>query len=717
MTYEQAVEQAKMNNDDGFRFLYENTYKDKYYIALKYMQNEQDALDVLQDAYLRAFKSLDSLYEADKFSAWMGMIVANTAKNALSSRKRQILFSEMSTTDDDFFEEKLEDDNVENQPELAYTIEETKGLVNEMIQSLSEEQRLCILMFYIENMSIREIAYSLECSENTVKSRLNYGRKNLKAKAAELEKKGYRLHGLAPLPLLVGLIRAELAAFVPSAEAAGLFSLGYVGSAMNAINAAGDMATAGMDSGLATKAGTGAVKKAFLHTIGGKIAVGVAATAVLAGIVAAVMHNSNKDDDKNLKMEVSAEATDSEAVSTEAVETGVATDLDADIDTTEEYQEENEEYKQAYLKVLKENKDNIKRYESWSTNWYNYPENYGEHPVAITDATGDGVPELIILNQKEDYLVDVEIYSFNADKVAEKIFSYQWDVSAGSGQKSFLFKCKNNDSLYLYIRYGDVYNQKTFLELKPDDNGNLQADEILSLYENYEEMYESNVSGTYVSEGNSITKEAFDQEEAALIGSISTVFLYNDIPYDELNMDNVKKEAMTYEAALELLGAGENTQQDIEITDWKSAYIAVLNDPVSWLQDTQQVDAALLNTLFNYEYSLFDINQDGTPELIICANKDDNQILDYFFCTYSKSDGAYLIANKESNFRYVLVTCNNQLAWFYQAPAQPYCSITYMNMTMEKLEDGEGFSYENVESAPEVESLKTYPVDDMSAFN
>ena len=103
----------------------------------------------------------------------------------------------------------VEDEDPENQPELSYTREETKELVHVLMDSLSEEQRMAILMFHIENASIAEIAQAMDCSENTVKSRLNYGRKNLKVKAEELQKKGYKLYSVAPVLLLIYLLRNE----------------------------------------------------------------------------------------------------------------------------------------------------------------------------------------------------------------------------------------------------------------------------------------------------------------------------------------------------------------------------------------------------------------------------------------------------------------------------------------------------------------------------
>ena len=208
--YTQAVEQAKAGREEGFTFLYENTYRNKLYIAMKYMKNEQDAMDVLQDAYIKAFARLDSLQDANAFPGWMSTIVANTAINALQ-KKKAVLFSDLQNENDegDVFEYNLEDENMSTQPEMACTMQETQDMVRELIDSLSDEQRICVLMFHLEGYSIKDIATVLNCSENTVKSRLNYGRKNIKAKAEELQKKGYKLYSYTPMCLLVYLLMAE----------------------------------------------------------------------------------------------------------------------------------------------------------------------------------------------------------------------------------------------------------------------------------------------------------------------------------------------------------------------------------------------------------------------------------------------------------------------------------------------------------------------------
>lgn len=209
MEIKEAVIKAQNGDQSAFSFLYEETYKSKYYLALKYMKNKEAAEDVLQDAYLKAFSKLGTLKQPEAFEGWLGMIVANTAKNMLV-KKNPLLFSEMAVDQEgEEYVYDVEDEDPENQLELAYTREETKELVHVLLDGLSEEQRMAILMFHLENASISEIARAMECSENTVKSRLNYGRKNLKIQAEQLQKKGYKLYAVAPVLLLVYLLRND----------------------------------------------------------------------------------------------------------------------------------------------------------------------------------------------------------------------------------------------------------------------------------------------------------------------------------------------------------------------------------------------------------------------------------------------------------------------------------------------------------------------------
>jgi len=168
MDYEKVVKAALEGKESAFTQLYESTQRDMYYIALKYMKDEDAAMDVLQDAYLKAWQSLATLKEPGSFKAWFGRIVANTAKNALA-KKKPLLFSQLEGENEegDLYEFDIEDDKTEYQPERSYTQKETQELVRELIDSLSDEQRLCILMYHLDDQSIKDIAQTFGISENT----------------------------------------------------------------------------------------------------------------------------------------------------------------------------------------------------------------------------------------------------------------------------------------------------------------------------------------------------------------------------------------------------------------------------------------------------------------------------------------------------------------------------------------------------------------------
>ena len=321
-SYTEAVTLAKQGKEEAFAYLMHKTRREKFYIAVKYMKNETEADDVLQDAYLKAWQKLDTLEDPEKFPGWLGQIVANTALEALR-RKRPITFSDMSGENDEGeeFVYDIQDEDISRQPELAYTDKERSELIRGMIDGLSDDQRLCVMMFYIQGLSVKEIAGSLGCSENTVKSRLNYGRKNIKASAEALEKKGYKFFGIAPVPLLYFLIRAEAmsqgvelvapqlaplgaasvqptvqpqsaapveqsTAAQPQPAAAQPQAAAPVEQPVAPQPAGSAAASGGMASssvGGVASAG-GAIGKSFFATLGGKIAITIAGLAVVGGL-------------------------------------------------------------------------------------------------------------------------------------------------------------------------------------------------------------------------------------------------------------------------------------------------------------------------------------------------------------------------------------------------------------------------------------------------
>lgn len=363
MDYKKAVEAALKGNESAFSALYESTQRDMYYIALKYMKNEEDAMDVLQDSYIKAWQSLATLKDPASFRAWFGRIVANTAKNALA-KKRPMLFSQLEGENDEGeqFALDIEDEKSEFQPERSYTQKETQELVHELIDSLSDEQRLCILMYHLDDQSIKDIAETFGISENTVKSRLLYGRKAIKAKAEELQKKGYQLYTVAPVVFFLYLLDSEKASTVFAATANAVMQAqktGILESAKASGNGAGAAESSAAGHGTETvshsgssgsasrsgrstsssgntgrtavsagrKVGQTAAKQAFIHTAAGKAAAVAVAVAVIGGGGAAAYHFVGQNQ-AGEEQQTTVEANQSEAteeVSTEEAVTPAPT--------------------------------------------------------------------------------------------------------------------------------------------------------------------------------------------------------------------------------------------------------------------------------------------------------------------------------------------------------------------------------------------------------
>ena len=222
---EEMIQAAKEGSAEAFNGLYKATYNKNYYIVLKMVKQEQDTLDILQDAYVKVFQNLPSFrYTGSKsFGSWTGKIASNTALDFLR-RKQSLLFSDLQADGaEGGLELEFMDESVEYQPDLVLDQKETSRIVQEMLECLSEEQRICVMFRYIRQMKISEIAQECGCSENTVKSRLKYAKKRLYGEREALEQQGIRLYNVAPFTLFVFLLQEDMKAVGAPMKAIGAF--------------------------------------------------------------------------------------------------------------------------------------------------------------------------------------------------------------------------------------------------------------------------------------------------------------------------------------------------------------------------------------------------------------------------------------------------------------------------------------------------------------
>ncbi len=144
--------------------------KHKYYafsIALKVLQNRNEAEEVAQDAFVKAYHHLSKFNREAKFSTWLYRIVFNTAIS--SKRKHKHVF------------QSIENTIVEYTPGNEGTLESTdkKKYVNQAMAKLSEADRTALSLFYLEEFSLDEIAAITDSAANTIKVRIHRARQRL----------------------------------------------------------------------------------------------------------------------------------------------------------------------------------------------------------------------------------------------------------------------------------------------------------------------------------------------------------------------------------------------------------------------------------------------------------------------------------------------------------------------------------------------------------
>lgn len=290
---EELVGRARRGDTDAVSALYERTYSKVYYTVKSMIKNEDDVLDVLQDAYLKAFTHLKSFEGGEKFLPWVKQIAANTARDRLR-RKTPALFGELMADETQTpAEERIPDERPAALPEASLDAAETQRLIREILDSLPDDQRAVVGMYYYEELSVREIAEALGVSESAVKSRLLYARRKIEARVRDLEKKGTKLYGAAPLPFLLFLLRSQQANAArpdPTLLQRVLEASQAAGATQAAAQAgAGSAQTAGASQAAGAAAGAGAAGTAAAGLAGWKLALALIAMAVAGGgIVAGV---------------------------------------------------------------------------------------------------------------------------------------------------------------------------------------------------------------------------------------------------------------------------------------------------------------------------------------------------------------------------------------------------------------------------------------------
>jgi RNA polymerase sigma-70 factor (ECF subfamily) len=161
--------------------LYERHKTNVYRTALAITQDPAAAEDILQDCFLRLYKYAYSVDSSLPLHPWLYRVTTNLAYNWEKRRKHwQISLDDVL--------DWLVSPAPHSSPEWRAEMNDIQGQVMDAVRSLNANQRIVIVLHYLNSLDLKEIAAILGCPVGTVKSRLHYGRENLRRKLAARHK-------------------------------------------------------------------------------------------------------------------------------------------------------------------------------------------------------------------------------------------------------------------------------------------------------------------------------------------------------------------------------------------------------------------------------------------------------------------------------------------------------------------------------------------------
>ena len=301
------VEKLQNGDKQAFETLYQETSKTVYFICISFLNNEEDAKDVMQETYITAYQKLEQLQDKEKFAAWISQIAVNKCKKILLKNSPTLMEPESMTN-------LATESNESFLPEEYITQKSKRKIVMDIMRKkLSDIQYQTVILFYFNDLSIEEIADIMECPPGTVKYRLSVSRAKIKEGVLEYENESKdKLYSFAPIPFLAGLLAME----AENIEAPDVWSnimqsldVLHGGIVAGATHTAGQVASKGLQEGvkqvlnstgkaLEEEAATGTMKgngdmgkigKIISSLLKHKIVIGIVGLVAVAGLTLAVV--------------------------------------------------------------------------------------------------------------------------------------------------------------------------------------------------------------------------------------------------------------------------------------------------------------------------------------------------------------------------------------------------------------------------------------------
>jgi RNA polymerase sigma-70 factor, ECF subfamily len=162
-----AVERARSGDSDAFRLLVEQHSRAVFRLAFRMTGNEQDAEDVVQETFLRAYRQLDRYEARSSFSTWLYRIASNYSLDLIRMRKRHEDKRERGKAEERDILQTLPV-NTPGPDRIVYS-GQVQDRVNEALNELSAQERTAFVLRHFEGLSIDEIGEALGTGTNATK--------------------------------------------------------------------------------------------------------------------------------------------------------------------------------------------------------------------------------------------------------------------------------------------------------------------------------------------------------------------------------------------------------------------------------------------------------------------------------------------------------------------------------------------------------------------
>ena len=185
----ELIQNAKQGDLHAFEELILKHEKIVYNVALRMMNHSEDAKDISQEVFLKAYKHIVNFDERSAFSTWLYRITTNTCIDEMRKRKGKQSYSleEELENEDGSMQRQIADEG--DTPEESILREEQKSEIIQALDNLSEEHKAAVVLRDVKGLSYEEISEILELSLGTVKSRISRARNQLKTEILKIRER------------------------------------------------------------------------------------------------------------------------------------------------------------------------------------------------------------------------------------------------------------------------------------------------------------------------------------------------------------------------------------------------------------------------------------------------------------------------------------------------------------------------------------------------